>query len=191
MRLALDYFSDSVDSGRKKPCINIFGEGYHQTKQYCGDAAICCALAASKLIVRLFHRCEAWIKLYLLLQESAENSHNLLKSNRKVLCSSSFKLITLDRGWTIYRCSTQCSPILAHTHLVQWDQSGTPEACFRMNGDYEPEVRILEKRAHIQDVYAQVRLDYPSLPPLRDFQVASTPSISLTNHNMVNFRRTL
>ena len=44
-----------------------------------------------------------------------------------------------------------------------------------MNGDYEPEMRILEKRAHIQDVYAQVRLDYPSLPPLRDFQVASIP----------------
>ena len=45
-----------------------------------------------------------------------------------------------------------------------------------MNGDYEPEVRILEKRAHIQDVYTQVRLGYPSLPPLRDFQVASTPA---------------
>ena len=59
VRLAPDYFRDSVASGRKKPCINIFGEGYHQTKQYCGDAAICCALAASKLIVRLFHRCEA------------------------------------------------------------------------------------------------------------------------------------
>ena len=48
------------------------------------------------------------------------------------------------------------------------------EACFRMNGE-EEEVRILEKRAHIQDVYEQVRLGYPSLPPLRDFQVASIP----------------
>ena len=38
-----------------------------------------------------------------------------------------------------------------------------------MNGE-EVEVRILEKRDHIQDVYAQVRLGYPSLPPLRDFQ---------------------
>ena len=48
------------------------------------------------------------------------------------------------------------------------------EACFRMNGN-EEEVRILEKRAHIQAVYEQVRLGYPSLPPLRDFQVASIP----------------
>ena len=37
-------------------------------------------------------------------------------------------------------------------------------------------MRILEKRAHIQDVYTQVRFGYPSLPPLRDFQVASTPA---------------
>ena len=48
------------------------------------------------------------------------------------------------------------------------------EACFRMNGN-EEEVRILENRAHIQAVYEQVRLGYPSLPPLRDFQVASIP----------------
>ena len=54
-----------------------------------------------------------------------------------------------------------------------------------MNGE-EVDVRILEKRAHIQDVFAQVRLGYPSLPPLRDFQVASSPThISPTNHNMV------
>ena len=52
------------------------------------------------------------------------------------------------------------------------------EACFRMNGEgaEEVEVRILEKRAHIQDVYEQVRLSYPSLPPLRDFQVTSIPA---------------
>ena len=43
-----------------------------------------------------------------------------------------------------------------------------------MNGN-EEEVRILEKRAHIQAVYEQVRLGYPSLPPLRDVQVASIP----------------
>ena len=43
-----------------------------------------------------------------------------------------------------------------------------------MNGE-EVEVRILEKRDHIQDVYAQVRLGYPSLPSLHDFQVASIP----------------
>ena len=43
-----------------------------------------------------------------------------------------------------------------------------------MNGE-EEEVRILEKRARIQVVYEQVRLGYPSLPPLRDFQVASIP----------------
>ena len=51
------------------------------------------------------------------------------------------------------------------------------EACFRMNGEgaEEVEVRILEKRAHIQAVYEQVRLGYPALPPLRDFQVASIP----------------
>ena len=46
------------------------------------------------------------------------------------------------------------------------------EACFRMNGE-EEKVTILEKRARIQVVYEQVRLGYPSLPPLRDFQVAS------------------
>ena len=43
-----------------------------------------------------------------------------------------------------------------------------------MNGE-EEEVTILEKRARIQVVYEQVRLGYPSLPPLRDFQVASIP----------------
>ena len=49
------------------------------------------------------------------------------------------------------------------------------EACFRMNGE-EEEVTILEKRARIQVVYEQVRLGYPALPPLRDFQVASSPT---------------
>ena len=55
------------------------------------------------------------------------------------------------------------------------------EAFFRMNGEgaEEVEVSILEKRAHIQDVYAQVRLTYPSLPPLRDFQVASIPALHI------------
>ena len=47
-------------------------------------------------------------------------------------------------------------------------------------------MRILEKRAHIQDVFAQVRLGYPSLPPLRDFQVASSPRHHIPhNYNMV------
>ena len=47
-----------------------------------------------------------------------------------------------------------------------------------MNGEGGEEVegRILEKRAQIQDVYAQVCVSYPSLPPLRDFQVADIPA---------------
>ena len=47
-----------------------------------------------------------------------------------------------------------------------------------MNGEGGEEVegRILEKRAQIQEVYAQVRVGYPSLPSLRDFQVAGIPA---------------
>ena len=47
-----------------------------------------------------------------------------------------------------------------------------------MNGEGGEEVegRILEKRAQIKDVYAQVCVSYPSLPPLRDFQVADIPA---------------
>ena len=56
-------------------------------------------------------------------------------------------------------------------------------------GVEEVEGRILEKRAHIREVYAQVRVCYPSLPPLRDFQVAGMQYPS-QNHNMVNFRLT-
>ena len=64
------------------------------------------------------------------------------------------------------------------------------EACFRMNG--EEEVRILEKRARVQVVYEQVRLGYPSLPPLRDFQVASIPHKSQHGQFQAdNVRRTL
>ena len=48
------------------------------------------------------------------------------------------------------------------------------EARFRMNGEGGEEVegRLLEKRAHIQVLYAQVHVSNPSLPPLREFQVA-------------------
>ena len=43
--------------------------------------------------------------------------------------------------------------------------------------EVEVGVGILEKRARIQDHYAQVLLSHPSLPPLRDFQVASIPAL--------------
>lgn len=46
-------------------------------------------------------------------------------------------------------------------------------------GGEEAEVGILEKRAHIKDLYAQVQLGHPSLPPLRDFQVASIPALHI------------
>ena len=47
-----------------------------------------------------------------------------------------------------------------------------------MNGEGGEEVegRILEKRAQTQEVYAKVRVGYPSLPSLRDFQVAGIPA---------------
>ena len=58
-------------------------------------------------------------------------------------------------------------------------------------GGEEVEVGILEKRARIQELYEQVLLSHPSLPPLRDFQVASIPALYIpTKHNMVNFRLT-
>ena len=44
-------------------------------------------------------------------------------------------------------------------------------------GGEEVEVGILEKRARIQDLYEQVLLNHPSLPPLRDFQVASISAL--------------
>ena len=44
-------------------------------------------------------------------------------------------------------------------------------------GGEEVEVGILEKRARIQELYEQVLLSHPSLPPLRDFQVASIPAL--------------
>ena len=78
--------------------------GLHQTKPYCADAAICCGLAALQLIQ--------------ILPSPARISRDFAKAIKKC-CSSSFKLITLHRGWhwTVYWCSAYPS---LHTPCSLW-----------------------------------------------------------------------
>ena len=97
----------------KSPVSIFFGEtalhcklmvpGLHQTKPYCADAAICCGLAALQQIQIL---------------PSARISRDFAKAIKKC-CSSSFKLITLHRGWhwTVYWCSAYPS---LHTPCSLW-----------------------------------------------------------------------
>ena len=68
---------------------------------------------------------------------------------------------------------TMCYAHPSRTHLVCWHQMfiwwrGPFQ---KMNGGGAEEVRILEKRAHIQNVCAQLRQSFPSIPLLRNFQV--------------------
>ena len=68
---------------------------------------------------------------------------------------------------------TMCYAHPSRTHLVCWHQMfiwwrGSFQ---KMNGGGAEEVRILEKRAHIQEVCAQLRQSFPSIPLLHEFQV--------------------
>ena len=188
----------------------------NQTKPCCADAAISCGLAAERKLVYLKSMWDwspIWEKQNIItctwsfqIPITSPSPHLRRQRLQGSDCSTKLGNLRIPWDWFIvWACirflpPPYCIPLPSKlltdpcTHLVHWDQRHRMriEACFRMNGEgaEEVEVRILEKRAQIQDVYEQVRPSYPSLPPLRDFQVTSIPARHIP-HNMVNFRRTL